>query len=115
MLRTMALLLSVYPTTQHRQCTALHHALLNVSKQGARVRLEVLTAERMSMVVCWIVTPWTCGWTRKFRRNILSPSSLRPEEGDRMFIRNAGINLQVQMALQPRRPPSTRNQGMDNT
>jgi hypothetical protein len=33
----------------------------------------------------------------------------RPEDGDSMFLQNAGIYLKVHTALQPRRPTSTRD------
>jgi hypothetical protein len=42
---------------------------------------------------------WTCRWTQMFQRNILPPSSAL----ETTYLRNAGVYLQVHMALQPRR------------
>jgi hypothetical protein len=54
-------------------------------KNRDRVRSEVLTAVKISMLVFYVVTP--CGYF--------------PEDGDSMFYRNVGIYLQVHTASQP--------------
>jgi thermostable 8-oxoguanine DNA glycosylase len=46
---------------------------------------------------------------RNFLTTRVSKSSF-PEDGGSMFLRNVGIYLQVNMALQPRRPISTRQE-----
>jgi hypothetical protein len=51
------------------------------------MRFEVLTAVRMTLLFLWVVHQSTL------------VCSL--EDGDRMFLRNVGINLRVYMASQP--------------
>jgi hypothetical protein len=60
---------------------------------------EFPTAVKMLMLVFWVVMP--CGLVGRYQ---LSPSSALKLE---MFLRNAGIFLQVHTVSQPRRPIST--------
>jgi hypothetical protein len=62
------------------------------------MRFEILMAVKMSVLV---VTP--CGLVG------------RTEDGGSMFLQNAGIYLQVHMALQPRRSPPTRIKQLHKT
>jgi hypothetical protein len=62
------------------------------------VTFEVLTAMKMSMFF-WTVT------SRKFvgrNQRFGGTQYLSPEDGGSIFLRNVGISLQVDMALQPK-------------
>jgi hypothetical protein len=62
----------------------------------------------MMMLVFWVVTP--CGLVGRYQHfggMYYTAFFFSPEDEGSMFLRNAGIYLQVHMALLPRRPTST--------
>jgi hypothetical protein len=68
------------------------------------VRFEVFIAVRMMMMFFWVLVP--CRLISRYKRfgeTYCLHLQGCPEDGDRMFLQNAGIYQQVYIAPKPRR------------